>query len=95
MLQSLSSRVAVTAGVVLFVFLGSAAWVLDRAFSDAAFTAVRERLQGRMFMILGLAELDSPVGQLCADPRRGREARVEIALHARARGAAAVRGGGR
>jgi two-component system sensor histidine kinase PhoQ len=64
MLQSLSSRVAVTAGVVLFVFLGSAAWVLDRAFSDAAFTAVRERLQGRMFMILGLAELDSPAGEV-------------------------------
>ena len=62
--HSLSARVAVTAGVVLFVFLGSAAWVLDRAFTDAAFTAVRERLQGRLFMILGLAELDSPAGEI-------------------------------
>lgn len=57
---SLNSRILVAAGVVLFVFLGTAGFAIDRSFRATALTAVHERLKAQVFMLLGLANFDSP-----------------------------------
>lgn len=61
---SLNTRVLVTAGIVLAVFLGAAGWILDQAFRDAATTSLRDRLHGRILMLLGLVELDLPAAKV-------------------------------
>lgn len=60
MLSSLHARLLVVAGVVLTSFLGTAALVLDHGFRDSARDAVQERLKAQIFVLLGLADLDTP-----------------------------------
>ncbi len=59
-MRSLNSRVLVAAGLVLAAFLSTAGFVLDQAFRDTAQTSVRERLTGRIYMMLGMIDLDDP-----------------------------------
>lgn len=60
LLRSLNSRVLLAAGVVLAAFLSAAGLALDQAFRDTALTSVRERLSGRIYMVLGMIDLDVP-----------------------------------
>ncbi len=53
---SLQARSLAAAGCVLAAFLGLAFLALDRAFYDAAETALRERLQGYMYAYLAAAD---------------------------------------
>ena len=57
---SLNTRVLVAAGLVLAAFLSTAGFALDLAFRDTAMTSVRERLTGRVYMLLGMVDLDIP-----------------------------------
>lgn len=67
MLRSLHSRLLIIAVVVLAIFLGAAAVVLDHGFRQTAIASVQERLKGQIFMLLGLADLDRPASPLAAD----------------------------
>lgn len=57
----------IAAGLVLAAFLGAAGFALDQAFRDSALTAVRERLTGRVYLVLGIIDLNQPT-QLNAAP---------------------------
>lgn len=59
-MRSLNTRVVVAAGLVLAAFLSTAGLALDQAFRDTALTSVRERLTGRIYMVLGMVDLDVP-----------------------------------
>ena len=59
-MRSLNTRVLVAAGLVLAAFLSTAGLVLDQAFRDTAKTSVRERLTGKIYMVLGMIDLDGP-----------------------------------
>ncbi len=54
---SLTTRLTLAAGIALIAFLGVTGLVLDRAFSESARDAVRDRLQGVVFTLLAAAEL--------------------------------------
>ena len=56
MMQSLSSRLLVTASIVLFIFLGITGVILDRAFVISQKKAVRERLKLHTYAILSVTE---------------------------------------
>ena len=55
---SLSARQLIAAGLVLIAFLSVTGLVLDRAFREGVLTAVQERLQTQVYMLLGAADLD-------------------------------------
>ncbi|MBI5041360.1 MAG: hypothetical protein HZB57_09245 [Gammaproteobacteria bacterium] len=57
-MHSLNARLGLAASLVLAAFLGLTGWALDRAFSDSAETAVRERLQAHIYGLLAAANLD-------------------------------------
>lgn len=57
-MHSLNARLVLAASLVLAAFLGLTGWALDRAFSDSAETAVRERLQAHIYGLLAAANLD-------------------------------------
>ena len=59
-MRSLRARILLTASLVLVTFLGAAGLLLDRAFQDTARDAVEDRLRGRVFMLLGIADFDAP-----------------------------------
>ncbi len=59
MTLSLHLRVLLAASVILAAFLGITGLVLDKAFRDSAETAVRDRLQGYVYMLLAAAERDT------------------------------------
>jgi len=63
-MRSLNTRVLVAAGLVLAAFLSTAGLALDQAFRDTALTSVRERLTGRIYMVLGMVDLDAPAEML-------------------------------
>jgi two-component system sensor histidine kinase PhoQ len=56
---SLSKRLTLAAVLVLAGVLSLTGWVLDRAFRQAAVTAVEERLQAQVYALLAAADLDS------------------------------------
>lgn len=58
-MRSLNRRLLVAASVVLVAFLSLTGLTLDRAFRDSASSAVRDRLQAQVFMLLGAADLDT------------------------------------
>ncbi len=55
------------AAVVLAAFVGTAAVVLEHGFEQTALSSVQERLKGRIFTLLGLADLDRPQQPLSAE----------------------------
>ncbi len=54
--MSLQARSLIAAGIALAAFLGLTFLALDRAFSDAAESALRERLQGYMYAYLASSD---------------------------------------
>ena len=58
---SLQSRLVIAASVVLLVFFGVTGLVLDKAFRDSAESAIMERLQTHVYVLLAAAELDEGI----------------------------------
>ena len=56
-MPSINTRLLAAASLVLAAFLGLTGGVLDRAFRDAAETALRERLQTHVYALLAAADL--------------------------------------
>jgi two-component system sensor histidine kinase PhoQ len=56
-LGSLHSRLLLTAGLVLCVFLGLTGYALERAFRESALAAAQDRLQAQIYVLLSAAEL--------------------------------------
>lgn len=56
---SINTRLLAAASVVLAAFLGLTGLVLDRAFRDAADTALRERLQAHVYALLAAADVNA------------------------------------
>ena len=58
-MPSLRSRLLIAGSVVLAAFLGLTGLTLDRAFRDSAQSAVQERLQAQVYMLLGAVNVDA------------------------------------
>ena len=58
---SLQTRLLITASIVLVFFFGVTGLALDKAFRDSAESAVRERLQTQLYVLLAAAELDEDI----------------------------------
>src|SRR5690349_19098827 len=58
-MRSLNARVALSAGVVLTVFIALAAFALDQAFRDSARSAREERLLAQVYLLMSAAEVDA------------------------------------
>jgi two-component system sensor histidine kinase PhoQ len=66
--RSLNTRVAVSAALVLAVFVALSAYALERAFRDSARNARQERLLAQVYLLMAAAEVD-PQGRLTlSDP---------------------------
>jgi two-component system sensor histidine kinase PhoQ len=57
-MRSLNARVALSAGIVLAVFIALAAFALDQAFRDSARSAREERLLAQVYLLMSAAEVD-------------------------------------
>ena len=73
---SFTARLLIAASAVLIAFLGLTGLALDRAFRDSAESAVRERLQAQIYMLLGAASVESDGGLVM--PRTLPEARLML-----------------
>ena len=58
-MRSLNARVALSAGMVLAVFIALAAFALDQAFRDSARGAREERLLAQVYLLMSAAEVDA------------------------------------
>jgi len=58
-MHSLRARVALSAGLVLAVFIALAAFALDQAFRDSARSAREERLLAQVYLLMSAAEVDA------------------------------------
>jgi two-component system sensor histidine kinase PhoQ len=58
-MRSLNARVALSAGIVLAVFIALAAFALDQAFRDSARGAREERLLAQVYLLMSAAEVDA------------------------------------
>lgn len=61
--MSLSARIALSAALVLAIFIALTAIALDRAFLDSARSATQTRLLGQIYLLIAAAEVDTQ-GQL-------------------------------
>jgi two-component system sensor histidine kinase PhoQ len=75
-MRSLGSRVALSAAVVLAVFVVLSAYVLDRAFRESARSAREERLLAQVYLLMAAAEVDAQ-GRLTL-PTGPTEPRLEL-----------------
>lgn len=75
-MRSLNSRVAVSAGLVLVVFITLSAFALERAFRDSARSARQERLLAQVYMLMAAAEVDA--GGRLAFPGDPPEPRLQL-----------------
>ena len=57
-MHSLTTRVLLSATLVLVILLGGAGILIDRAFQDSALSAVQDRLRGRVFLLIGAFDFD-------------------------------------
>lgn len=73
---SLNARLLIAASIVLVAFLGLTGWALDRAFRESALTAVQDRLQTQIYMLLGAANMDESARLIL--PRALPEVRLSI-----------------
>ena len=55
---SLKSRMLLSTGIVLLVFLLVTATALDRAYYKSAHTALEERLHSQLYLLLAAADVD-------------------------------------
>ncbi|MFQ5936421.1 MAG: ATP-binding protein [Acidiferrobacterales bacterium] len=58
-MKSLSARIALSAGLVLLVFMVLTVIALDQAFHDSARSALQERLLSQIFLLMAAAEVDA------------------------------------
>lgn len=58
-MRSLRGRLLIAGSVVLAAFLGLTGLTLDRAFRDSAQSAVQDRLQAQVYMLLGVVDVDA------------------------------------
>ena len=65
--MSLSARIALSAALVLAIFVALTAIALDRAFRDSARSAMQTRLLGQIYLLMAAAEVDTQ-GQLSMPP---------------------------
>ena len=56
---SLTQRLLIAASVVLLAFLGLTGVALDHAFRESALVAMQDRLRAQIYMLLGVADLDT------------------------------------
>lgn len=75
-MRSLSSRVSLSAAVVLAIFLALTALALERAFEESARSAMRERLFAQLYLVMAAAEV-SDSGRLVM-PGHLTEPRLEL-----------------
>jgi len=75
-MRSLGSRVALSAAVVLAVFIVLSAYALDRAFRESARSAREERLLAQVYLLMAAAEVDAQ-GRLTL-PTGPTEPRLEL-----------------
>jgi two-component system sensor histidine kinase PhoQ len=72
-MRSLNARVALSAGLVLAVFIALAAFALDQAFRDSARSAREERVLAQVYLLMSAAEVDPhgavSIGSGPLDPR--------------------------
>jgi two-component system, OmpR family, sensor histidine kinase PhoQ len=54
-MRSLNARVALSAGLVLAVFIALAAFALDQAFRDSARSAREERVLAQVYLLMSAA----------------------------------------
>ncbi|TDJ71184.1 MAG: GHKL domain-containing protein [Proteobacteria bacterium] len=66
-MMSLSARIALSAALVLAIFVALTAIALDRAFRDSARSATQTRLLGQIYLLMAAAEVDTQ-GQLSMPP---------------------------
>ena len=57
-MRSLNQRILASASLVLLVFVVGTALTLDRAFYDSGKTALQDRMLGKLFLLMGEAEVD-------------------------------------
>lgn len=57
--RSLSTRVALSAGIVLAIFIALSAFALERAFRDSARSVRHERLLAQVYLLMAAAEVDT------------------------------------
>lgn len=57
-MRSLNQRILFSASLVLFIFMVGTALTLDRAFYDSAQKALQDRMLGKLFLLMGEAEVD-------------------------------------
>jgi two-component system sensor histidine kinase PhoQ len=75
-MRSLNARVALSAAVVLAVFVALSAYALDRALRESARSAREERLLAQVYLLMAAAEVDAR-GQLSL-PTGPSEPRLEL-----------------
>lgn len=73
--MSLTSRVSLSAALVLTVFVALTALALDRAFHDSARAAMRQRLFAQLYLVMAAAEVDAQgrltMPETLGEPRLG------------------------
>lgn len=57
-MMSLNQRILSSASIVLFLFVVGTAFTLDRAFHDNALAALQDRMLGKLYLLMGNAEVD-------------------------------------
>lgn len=72
-MRSLKTRITVSAGIVLAVFIGLSAFALEKAFRDSARSAREERLLAQIYLLMAAAEVDADgvlrISERSAEPR--------------------------
>ncbi len=58
-MRSIAARLLLAASAVMLAFFGLTGFALDKAFRESALSAVRERLQAHIYMLLGAADMDA------------------------------------
>jgi two-component system sensor histidine kinase PhoQ len=58
-MRSLNARVALSAGLVLAIFVALSAFALERAFRDSARSARQDRLLAQVYLLMAAAEVDA------------------------------------
>ena len=59
-MRSLNARLLLAATLTLAAFLGLTGFTLDQAFQRSALSAVRDRLQAQVYMLLSAAQFEAP-----------------------------------
>lgn len=72
-MNSLAARIGWSAALVLAIFVALTAWALERAFTDSAGAAMRERLLAQLYLVMAATEVtregEVSLPQLLGEPR--------------------------